>query len=367
MDTRGSICFEFLKNQSRNNDIEYVGVNFVYEYWNWDNAKRRRKREKTVSIDIEYKSLGTAARLMADQLEFDVAYSRLGPQLVALNRPAKSYRFRPTWILTPNETDTDRDFSRAFPKHVGLEFLGTFEVNSTLSWLKVEGPMETHARVRLLLDLANASEKGIQLPTKTVLKSRQKTITKKWDTQQTDSGRIKKALDEIVIPKASFLGTRVTIFYEFLTSQSKRYNPNGRGVAFIVRGLGEADRRSHEFEVTIDADDVSLISLVEAICFQTGTKYEIKDDHVLITKGQLLQKKEFKADASKLVTTFTDDTKDDISMRLRNRLEVFGVTYPVSAGLHASVTYDRKTKTLTSVNTPRNQERIKIIIETCAQ
>ncbi len=193
-----------------------------------------------------------------------------------------------------------------------------------------------------------------------------------------DNDELNKKLESIVIPKVNFAEASIADAVKFLAEVSQQYDPEKRGVNFLLRrpvktvsvsdstapAAGSSDVYVStndsgkdaltgdpllDKKIDMDLENKTLLTILRQLCQKANLRYRIEKYAVIIAPPNVaLDELEAKLFA-------VDIAQGDSDSDLRAKCEASGVTFPDGAKLF----YDNKINRLVAINTAENLRMIE--------
>ncbi|MCQ2352068.1 MAG: hypothetical protein MJ033_01140 [Victivallaceae bacterium] len=193
-----------------------------------------------------------------------------------------------------------------------------------------------------------------------------------------DNDELNKKLESIVIPKVSFADASIADAVKFLAEISQQYDPEKRGVNFLLRRPVKAVAASDssaaaagssdvyvstsdsgkdvltgdvllDKKIDMDLENKTLLAILRQLCQKANLRYRIEKYAVIVAPPNVaLDELEAKLFA-------VDIAQGDSDSDLRAKCEASGVTFPDGAKLF----YDNKINRLVAINTAENLRMIE--------
>ena len=104
-----------------------------------------------------------------------------------------------------------------------------------------------------------------------------KPITKNFSIRSEKQKQLEKKLKTIIIDKVEFEDAAPSVIFKFLRIESKRLDPEKRGVNFVFKDIDASGKT-----VTLILDKVPLLYIIKTVCEASGLSYRIDDYAVFI-------------------------------------------------------------------------------------
>jgi len=179
-------------------------------------------------------------------------------------------------------------------------------------------------------------------------------------TGQNDRAKLKRKLEDIVVPQIAFDEATVPQVVDFLERRSKELDPDGEGVNIVLRlrgkqagpaGTGAANTVP---TITMDMHKLPLRDVIHYMCMGAGLQYKLERHAVVITDADAALDTMETRFYSVYDHMFVGDGKPDVKKVLSN----FGVDFPEGA----KASYHAPKGKLAVTNTPRNLAKLERVL-----
>jgi hypothetical protein len=175
---------------------------------------------------------------------------------------------------------------------------------------------------------------------------------------------IKKRLDEIVLKEVNFSNAELDTVVEFLSQESQKADPLGRGVNFLLREL----RPNHVIR-SLQLRNIKLMDVLKVVCDLTDMRFVIEPKAIVILPKDHIEHALMTStfpvtpEILKRIKAASGDNDDDFSPdKIKKALEAFGISFPPAS----RVEYAPDIKRLILVNTDENREKLEKLIQDVA-